>query len=518
MQKALLEMKNITKVYPNGVVANQDVSFEAVEGEIHALMGENGAGKSTLMKILFGSEQPESGEILLNGEIVTIDSPLSAIKLGIGMVHQHFMLDENLTVTENIIIGMEPKKGIFLDTDKARQMIVEASNRYNFKLDPDERIADMNVSQRQKVEILKVLIRGAKIIIMDEPTAVLTPQETDELFEQLLELKKEGHTIIFISHKLKEIKAICDRITIMRSGRTIGQYEVKNVTTDEISSLMIGRDIVTKIDKPVAKPRETVLEAKNIIVVDDEGKEVVKDLSLRVRAGEIMGIAAIEGNGQREFIDAITGLRVQNSGEIYINGELSKSNNPTKDRRDKGLVHIPEDRLVYGAMAEESIRDNLMANRYNMKAFNNGIFLDMKQINDMTDVLIEQFRVKTDSPLTPVKMLSGGNMQKVVAAREMSVEMSVLIADQPTRGIDIGAATFIRDTIIELRDTGAGIVLSTADINEVLELSDSLIVMYDGIITGFFRDVTKLSEQELGLYMLGLKQMDPEEIVREMYA
>lgn len=518
MQNSLLVMKNITKVYPNGVVANQNVNFEAVEGEIHALMGENGAGKSTLMKILFGSEQPESGDIFINGQKVEIDSPLTAIQLGIGMVHQHFMLDENLTVTENIIIGMEPKKGLFLDRQKARKMVVEASEKYNFKLNPDARIADMSVSQRQKVEILKVLIRGAKILIMDEPTAVLTPQETDELFEQLLELKKSGHTIIFISHKLKEIKAICDNITIMRAGKWIGQYVVADVSTDEISRLMIGRDVITKIDKTPAQPQRSVLEAKNIIVVDDEGKEIVKDLSLRVRAGEIMGIAAIEGNGQRELIDAITGIRIANNGQVFVDGQLSESTNPTKDRRNKGLVHIPEDRFVYGSMPDESIRDNLLANRYDMEAFTNGIFLDMKQINEMTDVLIEQFNVKTDSPLTPLKMLSGGNMQKVVAAREMSVEMSVLIADQPTRGIDVGAAAFIRDTIVKLRDTGAGILLSSADINEVLELSDSLIVLYNGEITGFFRDVTQLSEQELGLYMLGLKHMDPKEIEREMYA
>lgn len=518
MAEVLLRMEKITKVYPNGVVANENIDFNAVEGEIHALMGENGAGKSTLMKILFGSETPESGQIYINGEAVIIDSPLKAINLGIGMVHQHFMLVDNLTVTENVILGMEPKKGRSIDLEEARRQVREASEKYSFDLDPDDMIIDMSVSQKQKVEILKVLIRGAKILIMDEPTAVLTPQETTEFFEQLKQLRDTGHTIIFISHKLKEIKSICDRITIMRAGKYIGVYEVKDVTTDDISRLMIGRDIVSKIDKKKASPLDTALNAQNILVINDEGKTVVKNVSLRIREGEILGIAAIEGNGQRELLDAITGIHKPSQGEIYINGILSKSNNPTKDRRNKGLVHIPEDRFTYGAMIDESIRDNIMANRYDKKEFNKGIALNMKEINKVTDILIEEFQIKTDSPLTPLKMLSGGNMQKVVAAREMSVAMSVLVADQPTRGIDIGTATFIRETIVKLRDTGAGILLSSADINEVLELSDSLVVMYDGSITGYFEDSSLLSEEELGLYMLGLKQMDQEKIERDMYA
>lgn len=514
----LLEMKNITKVYPNGVVANQNIDFTANEGEIHALMGENGAGKSTLMKILFGSEQPEMGEIFLNGEKVVIDSPLTAIKLGIGMVHQHFMLVDNLSVTENIVLGMEPKKGLFIDLAQASKQVQAASDKYGFDIDPDMKIMDMSVSQKQKVEILKVLIRGAKILILDEPTAVLTPQETEELFVQLLQLKDLGHTIIFISHKLKEIKSICDRITIMRGGKYIGCYIVKDISTSDISRLMIGRDVVTKVNKTKAVPLDTALSAENIIVINDEGKTVVKNVSLRIREGEIMGIAAIEGNGQRELIDAITGLNLQTSGSIFINGVLSESKNATRDRRDKGLVHIPEDRLTYGAMADESIIQNIIGNRYNLPEFNKHFSLDIKQIDELADTLIEEFQIKTDSPLTPIKMLSGGNMQKVVAAREMSIEMSVLIADQPTRGIDVGTAAFIRETIVKLRDTGAGVLLSSADINEVLELSDSLVVMYDGYITGYFKDASELSENELGLYMLGLKQMDPQMIERKMYA
>lgn len=517
MSKPILEMKDITKIYPNGVVANQNIHFEVREGEIHALMGENGAGKSTLMKILFGLEQAEEGEIYLNGQLVDISSPLKAIELGIGMVHQHFMLVEHLSVMENIILGMEPKKGLSIDEEAAYQMVSEVNEKYQFGLDPHALISDLNVSQRQKVEILKVLIRGAKILIMDEPTAVLTPQETDELFVQLESLKKSGHTIIFISHKLKEIKAICDRMTIMRNARYVGTYDVEGISTEDISKLMIGRDVVLKIEKDEPNILDVALNAKNIRVVADDGKEVVKDVSFLVREGEILGIAAIEGNGQRELLDAITGLNLPNSGEIYINGLKCENKNPVRDRRDKGLAHIPEDRLIYGAMVEESIQDNLIANRFDKDEFNQGLALNMKEIERLTDVLIDEFQIKTDSPLTPVKMLSGGNIQKVVAAREMSSSMAVLVADQPTRGIDVGTANFIHRTLIKLRDTGAGIILSSADINEVLELSDSLMVMYDGQITGYFKDASVLDEDTLGLYMLGLKQMDQEEIRRAMY-
>lgn len=510
-------MENITKVYPNGVVANQNIQFDAKEGEIHALMGENGAGKSTLMKILFGSEQAEGGKIYLHDKEVHIDSPLTAINLGIGMVHQHFMLVDNLTVTENIVLGMEPKKGLFIDLKEAERQVQEASDKYGFDINPTDLISDMSVSQKQKVEILKVLIRGAKILIMDEPTAVLTPQETEEFFDQLLHLKQEGHTIIFISHKLKEIKSICDRITIMRAGKYIGVYEVEDMSTDDISRLMIGRNIDTEIHKTKANPKHTVLDARNIIVVDEKGTEVVRNVNVNVKSGQILGIAAIEGNGQRELLDVITGLRDATLGQIFINGELADGSNATKDRRSRGLVHIPEDRLTFGTMLDESIEDNIIANRYNLKEFNNWRGLDKKKLDDLTEALIVEYHVKTDSPLTPIRMLSGGNMQKVVVAREMSVDMSVLVADQPTRGIDVGTATFIRDEIVKLRDKGAAVILSSADINEVLSLSDSLIVMYNGAITGYFEDASLLSEEELGLYMLGLKQMDPVEIVREMY-
>ncbi|AMC93276.1 ABC transporter ATP-binding protein [Erysipelothrix larvae] len=517
MSDEILKMEGITKVYPNGVVANQDVNFSAHRGEIHALMGENGAGKSTLMKILFGMESHEAGQIYLNNQPVNIDSPLKAIELGIGMVHQHFMLVDHLSVLENIVLGMEPRKGIRIDWDKARSIVEEASKKYNFNIKPDQLIVDLNVSQKQKVEILKVLIRGANVLIMDEPTAVLTPQETEELFAQLIELKKSGHTILFISHKLKEIKEICDRITIMRSGKEVGVYHVKDVTTSDISRLMIGRDVINAINKPEAKRGYTTLDVKNLKVVSIDQKIVVNDVSFCVKKGEILGIAAIEGNGQRELIDAITGLGGYDSGDIYIENKECANNNPTLDRRKRGLVHIPEDRFTFGVMADESIRDNLISNRYNLKEYNSGLSLNMKKINALTSDLIKEFEIKTDSPLSPVRMLSGGNIQKVVAAREMSVDMSILVADQPTRGIDVGTASFIHNSIVKLRDSGVAVLLSSADINEVLELSDSLIVMYNGEITGYFKNAQNVSEEELGLYMLGLKVMKKEEIEGEMY-
>lgn len=513
----LLRMENITKVYPNGVVANQGIDFSATKGEIHALMGENGAGKSTLMKVLFGIEQPDIGEIYLDGKEVTIDSPLEAIEMGIGMVHQHFMLVDNLTVMENIILGMEPKKGLFIDAEEARRQVQEVSDKYNFNLNPDSKIMHLNVSQKQKVEILKVLIRGANILIMDEPTAVLTPQETQELFVQLLELKKAGHTIIFISHKLKEITQICDRITIMRAGKGVGSYNIADVDIDKISSLMIGRDFVKDIQKSKAIPKETVLDVNNLSVFDEEGLEVVKGLSLKVREGEIMGIAAVEGNGQRELLDAITGLGLYASGEIRIDNNPEEGSNPPLERRNQGLVHIPEDRFTYGVMSDESVSDNLISNRYNLKEYNNGIFMDAKKLNKLVEELIVEYEVKTDTPKSPVKMLSGGNIQKVVVAREMSFPMKLLVADQPTRGIDVGTADFIHRRIIELRDEGKAVLLSSADINEVLELSDSLIVMYDGKISGYFKDTTGITEEELGLYMLGLKNMDESVIRSELY-
>lgn len=508
----VLEMKNITKVYPNGVIANKDANLAIEEAEIHALLGENGAGKTTLMKILFGIEQLTSGEILLNGEKVKISSPLHAIDLGIGMVHQHFMLDEQLTVTENIILGMEPKKGLSLDYKKANEMVMEVSEKYNFKVDPNKKIMDLSVGKKQKVEILKALIRGAKILILDEPTAVLTPQETKELFEQLKILKSQGHSIVFISHKLNEVKEICDRATVMRLGVYQGTHAIEDVSVKDLSRLMIGRDVEREVTKKKPKVGDTVLRVNDLTVVNEEGKKAVKKVSFSVKKGEILGIAGVEGNGQRELIDSVTALDNSFTGKISLLGMDENTSFTVKNLRDHGMNHIPEDRLVYGVCAEASIQDNMISNRYYKNEYNTGLFQNQKFITEESDHLITEYQVKTESKDTLVRMLSGGNMQKVVAAREMSTDMQILVADQPTRGIDVGTAAFIHDKIVELRDQGVAILLVSADIHEVLEVSDSLIVMYEGEIAAYFKDLKNVTEEILGEYMLGLKKMSKEEI------
>ncbi len=512
MSQNFLEMRNITKVYPNGVVANENVDLICGKGEIHALMGENGAGKSTLMKILFGIEQPTSGTITFKGEPLDLKSPLDAIDKRIGMVHQHFMLDEDLSVTDNIILGMEPKKGLSLDYEMARKIVLATANRYKLNVDPDALVMDLDVGKKQKVEILKALIRGAELIIMDEPTAVLTPQETEELFEQFKILRDEGHTIIFISHKLREISSICSRATIMRAGKGLGSYDLENVTIQELSRMMVGRDVVREIEKTKPAPGEKKLEVKDLTVVNDELNVVVDNVSLTLHAGEILGIAGVEGNGQREMVDVITGLADEYTGTVEIAGVHLTTKNPVREARDLGLFHIPEDRLTYGVMADGSISDNLISNRFTSPEYSKFGFLDSKKIEKLADTLIEEYQVKTDSKFTPMRMLSGGNMQKVVAAREMSEDIEVLVADQPTRGVDVGTASFMYDQLVKIRDGGAAILLISADINEVMEMSDRLIVMYDGKISGYFDNLDTLTEEELGYYMLGLKQMSPEEI------
>ncbi|NLC41615.1 MAG: ABC transporter ATP-binding protein, partial [Erysipelothrix sp.] len=468
MTQQFLEMRNITKVYPNGVVANENVDLICGKGEIHALMGENGAGKSTLMKILFGIEQPTSGTITFKGEKLNLKSPLDAIDKRIGMVHQHFMLDEDLSVTDNIILGIEPKKGLSLDYEAAKKMVLETSARYQLNVDPDALVMDLDVGKKQKVEILKALIRGAELLIMDEPTAVLTPQETDELFKQFKILRDEGHTIIFISHKLREISSICSRATIMRGGKGLGSYDLVDVSIQELSKMMVGREVVREIDKTQATPGEKKLEVKDLSVVNDELMVVVDKLSLSLHSGEILGIAGVEGNGQRELIDSITGLSTEYSGDIFVNGSPLAKKEPVKQARNLGLFHIPEDRLAYGVIADGSIVDNLISNRFLNPEYSQFGFLDSKKINVLADELISTYQIKTDSKFTPIRMLSGGNMQKVVAAREMSEDISVLIADQPTRGVDVGTASFMHDQLVKIRDGGAAILLVSADINEVM--------------------------------------------------
>lgn len=515
MERQVLEMKNITKVYPNGLAANQGVDFSVCKGEIHALAGENGAGKTTLMKVLFGVETPDEGKILLNGQEVKINNPIEAIKHGIGMVHQHFMLVPSLTVAENIVLGAEPAKLGFVDFKRAIEITKEISKKYNLIVDPYVKVEDLPVGLKQKVEILKALLRGAKILILDEPTAVLTPQETKELFVELKQLSKNGHTIIFISHKLNEIKEICNRITILRHGRYMGVHNVADVSEQDISSLMVGRDVVLKIDKKDACPKETVLKVDGLSKVLDSGKKVLNNISFSVRAGEIVGIAGVEGNGQRELSEIITGLMPYKTGDIFINGETIKGKSIANIRQLK-TSHISEDRMTFGVVAEASIKDNLISNIYNKKEHNKLGLMNDKYMNNYAQRLVTDFLIKCDDTDDPVRMLSGGNMQKVVVARECSDDPKLIIVNQPTRGIDVGAIEFVRKKLIELRDSGCAILLISADLNEVMELSDSLMVMSGGEVVAYIEH-SVIDELELGEYMLGIKKQTQEEVRRAVH-
>ncbi|MCT4632671.1 MAG: ABC transporter ATP-binding protein [Firmicutes bacterium] len=510
----LLRMEKITKIYPGGVVANYQVDFSVREGEIHALIGENGAGKSTLMKTLFGMQKQTEGSIYLRDEELHMNSSQDALTHGIGMVHQHFMLVPSLTVADNIVLGSEIKKGGFLDKGKAVKLVEELSEKYNLPVNPKSKIMDISVSNKQKVEILKALYRGAKILILDEPTAVLTPQEIEELFEQLKLLKESGHTIIFISHKLHEIKKLCDRLTIMRDGLSVGVYNVDDVSEDDISRLMVGRDVQLDIDKVPANPKETLLDVENVSYIDEFGKTAVKDVSFTVRRGEIVGIAGVEGNGQSEIIEIVTGLRKPNIGEVKLKNQLINKMS-VKEIRDLGLSHVPEDRMHTGIAPDMSVEENFISERYDSKELTkNRIFLDTARINEISNQLIKDFNVKTDSEKSQIKGLSGGNIQKVVVGREFTADSDLLVINQPTRGIDVGAIEFIRKKIVAMRDSGRGILLVSADLNEVMSLSDSLIVMNQGEIVGYIPDSKDVTEEELGLYMLGVKRQTEEEIRR----
>lgn len=512
-EEYVVQMKNINKVYSNGVAANQGVDFNLKKGEIHALMGENGAGKSTLMKMLFGMEQPTSGEIVINGEPTVLSSPSVAISKGIGMVHQHFMLVPSLSVAENMVLGMAPRKGIFIDQAKAIEITKENAEKYNLHVEPEMRVADIPVGMKQKVEILKALVRGAKILILDEPTAVLTAQETEELFKELKGLKEEGYTIVFISHKLNEIKEITDRLTIMRNGRSMGVYETKDVSKEDISRLMVGRDVVLNVQKDKAKPTDTVLKVRNLEYVNEWNKKMLNGVSFDVRKGEILGIAGVEGNGQKELIDMLFSLGTPDSGSAEVNGK-SILNIGQKPVRDMGVSLVPEDRMLYGIAGTASIEENVISDRAGSKELNSGPLFNMKAIHELSDRLIKEFTVLCKSSAQQVGMLSGGNIQKVVVAREFSNDPVLILADQPTRGIDVGATEFIRKKLVELSRSGIAVLLVSADLAEVMELSDSLIVMHDGKIAAYFEDTSTLTDEEMGEYMLGLKEQTPEEIRR----
>ncbi len=512
MADEVLRMQNITKIYSNGFIANKDVTLAVQKNEIHGLVGENGAGKTTLMKILFGMELPNEGQILINGKEEKIANPLDAISKGVGMVHQHFMLLPSLTVAENVTLGVEPIKNGFYDFDKAVADTQAIADKYNFKIDARAKVRDLSVGQMQKVEILKALIKGAKILIMDEPTAVLTPQETEELFEQLFVLRDDGVSIIFISHKLEEVMHICSRVTVLRHGQCMGSHDTKDLTQASLSKLMVGRDVVLKIEKEDPTLGQSVVSIQNLVKINAIGKNVIDGVSFDIHAGEVVGIAGVEGNGQTELAEVLSGLGMFASGDVLLNGESIKGKS-VRQIRDMGMAYIAEDRMVEGVAGNMSIKMNIMADRFTKKSFQKGVFMDAKKINQMVDQYIKDFEIACDSPDEPVRMLSGGNIQKVVVAREFTSGANFLLACQPTRGIDVGTAEMIRKTIVKkAREENLGCLLISADLNEVLECSDRLLVMRKGKITAAFPKANEVSEETLGEYMLGVRDMTGEEM------
>ena len=507
----ILQVKGVSKIYSNGIYANKNVNFSVFPGEIHALMGENGAGKSTLMKILFGMEKPDGGEIYVEGQRVEISSPIEALRLGIGMVHQHFMLVPSLTVAENMILCQEPRRGPFINRSEAIAITTKTAEKYHLPIDPKAKVADLSVGMKQRVEIIKALYRHAKILILDEPTAVITPQESEELFVQLKKLRELGHTVIFISHKIREVKELCDRVTIIRQGQTMGSYDVQTLSEEDISSLMIGRKVSSRIDKQPSHPGKTVLSVKKLYYGLSKSHLLLKDISFRVRAGEILGIAGVEGNGQRELVEIITGLRSAETGSVWI-GQTEISNRSVRKIRRAGVSHIPQDRLTYGAAIQSTIAENLISDCSSSRKFYTGMLYSARKIREYAKTLIRDFEILCDSPDTPVGMLSGGNMQKVVVARELREKRSLIIADQPTRGIDVGTAELIHKRLLALRDQGAAVLLISADLNEIISLSDAVIVFYNNRIVAYLKDVSSMTDKQLGRYMLGIDTQTSEQI------
>ncbi|MDO4438902.1 MAG: ABC transporter ATP-binding protein [Eubacteriales bacterium] len=501
----LLEVKDVTKIYEGGVLANHNVNFTVDEGEIHALVGENGAGKSTLMKMLYGLESVTSGHIYMNGEELKLQSSKDAIEHGIGMVHQHFMLVDSLTGAENMMLGM-PKTSFISNKKRDIQITNEVAEKYNFDIDASRRVRDMSVGMKQKLEILKILYRSAKLIILDEPTAVLTPQETEELFERLIELKKRGMTIIFISHKLNEVKRISDRITVLKGGVTKGTYLTKDVSEEDISNLMVGREISFEYDKKQIEPGEEILRVQNVVYVDKFKVPKLQGVNLSVKRGEIVGIAGVEGNGQSELISIITGNMRAMEGRVFLNGKDISRESVTNIRKT-GMSHVPEDRMIDGCAAEMSVQENLTVT--NIDSFANKFGMIQKnKVKEHCRDQIKEFMIKTKDENQAIGSLSGGNIQKAIVAREFKAESDLLVLNQPTRGVDVGAISFIHSKILEMRENNKAILLSSADLNELISLSDRILVMHKGKIVASLSNSPKVTEQELGLYMLGIKKQE----------
>ena len=506
MSETILNLEHITKVYHNGTVANRDISVDFKKGEIHSIVGENGAGKSTLMKIIFGIENASDGKITYKGQEIHFSSSMDAIKAGIGMVHQHFMLIPSLTVAQNIILGMEPTKGAFIDYKSAVERTRSLAEQYNFDVDVTKKVSQLSVGEKQKVEILKTLYRKAEVIILDEPTSVLTPQETEKLFKELEGFRQSGHTILFISHKLNEVKQISDRITVMRNGESRGTYNNADITLDDLTALIIGRELVTGYDhiKQDYKDKQQVLRVEKLEKKVD-GIPLLKEVSFAVKSGEILGIAGVQGNGQDQLIRGITGLSTLSGGKVLLNGkDITRFS--IKKKRASGIAYIPEDRMEDGSALEGTVSDNIVSTYYDRKEFSGKLFLKQKRIDAVANDLIKTFSIKTRNHKAKVGSLSGGNIQKVVVAREYNTRPSCLIAEQPTHGIDIGSAEFIHMQLIDMRNKGAAVLLVSADLDEVMSLSDRILVMYDGQIVGYFDSLKNVTREELGYYMLGVKK------------
>lgn len=493
-------MLGITKRFA-GFTANDHINLVVEKGEIHALLGENGAGKSTLMNILFGLYQPDEGQIKIREKAVKITDPNMANDLGIGMVHQHFMLVEPFTVTENIVLGVEPTKGLKIDIAQAERKVAELSERYGLKVDPRARIKDISVGMQQRVEILKTLYRGAEILIFDEPTAVLTPQEIKELMEIMQNLVREGKTIIFITHKLKEIMAICDRVTIIRRGKYIDTVSINETNVDDLAAKMVGRHVSFTVEKTPPQPKAPVLEIRDLIVEGNRGVDALRGLSLEVKAGEILGVAGIEGNGQSELIEAITGLRKTKTGSIKLNGSEIQ-NQPPRKITERGVGHIPEDRHKRGLVLDYSIGENMVLQTYYKSPFAKAGILQRNAIFEYARKLIKQFDVRTPSEDTPARALSGGNQQKGIIAREVDRNPDLLIAAQPTRGLDVGAIEFIHKKLVEQRDAGKAVLLLSLELDEILNVSDRIAVIYEGRIVGIVNP-EETDHDQLGLMMAG---------------
>ena len=494
----ILEVRGLTKTFP-GVIANEDVDFTLHEGEVHCLLGENGAGKSTLMNAVFGLYRPDAGQILLRGEPVQFGSSRDAIARKIGMVHQHFQLIPVFTVAENVILGNEMRKGPMLDIDGARARIHELGERYGLHLDPDAMVGDLSVGEQQRVELVKALFRDAEILILDEPTAVLTPGEVDDFFGVVRNLIEQGKSIILITHKLREVLAVADRITVLRDGRVVGDADPAEATQQSLATLMVGRNVSFTIDKAPAHPADIVLRATGLTVQDDRGVVTVNGLDLEVRAGEVFGIAGVEGNGQRELVEALVGMRPKVSGTVEISGH-DVTNATPRDILELDVAHVPEDRGKHGVVGPFSIADNLVLNRFWRKPFARRGLRDEAAIDREALELVERFDIRTTGTQVPVDNLSGGNQQKVIIARELTGHVELLVVAQPTRGLDVGSIEFIHHRIIEMRDQGTAVLLVSAELDEVLNLSDRIGVIYRGALVGEYAraDATR---DRLGLLM-----------------